>query len=136
LQHRALGTELVLAEARSRSDIETAFATFVQRGTGGLLVGPYVLFTGNGNRVLDLAARNKIPAMYGNSDYVRHGGLMSYSGSFEGALKVVVDYVGRILSEALSPPTYRSSDRPHSTLSSTLKPQRRLSAPIASSEMR
>jgi putative tryptophan/tyrosine transport system substrate-binding protein len=94
---RALGTELVVAEARSRSDIETAFATFVQRGTGGLVVGPYVLFAGNGNRVLELAARNKIPAMYPNSDYVRHGGLMSYSASFEGALKVVVDYVVRIL---------------------------------------
>ena len=94
---RALETELVVAEARSRSDIETAFATFVQRGIGGLVVGPYALFGANRNRVLELAARNKIPVMYGNSSWVRGGGLMSYSASFEGGGKVVVDYVARIL---------------------------------------
>jgi|SRR6516164_2205078 putative ABC transport system substrate-binding protein len=97
---RALGTELVVAEARSGSDIETAFATLVQRGTGGLIVGPYVLFSMNGNRILELAARNKIPAMYPNSAWVRRGGLMSYSGSFDGARRVIVDYVGRLLKGA------------------------------------
>jgi hypothetical protein len=61
---RALGTELVAAEACSKSDIETAFATFVQRGTGGLIIGPYALFDANNSRVLELAPRNKIPAMY------------------------------------------------------------------------
>jgi putative ABC transport system substrate-binding protein len=35
--------------------------------------------------------------MYYSPDWVRRGGLMSYSASFGGALKVVVDYVGRIL---------------------------------------
>jgi putative ABC transport system substrate-binding protein len=35
--------------------------------------------------------------MYYSPDWVRRGGLMSYSASFRGALKVVVDYVGRIL---------------------------------------
>jgi putative tryptophan/tyrosine transport system substrate-binding protein len=93
----ALGTELVVAEARSGSDIETAFATFAQRGTGGLVVGPYLLFDANRNRVLELAARNKIPAMYYSPDWVRGGGLMSYSGSADGGLKVVVDYVARVL---------------------------------------
>jgi putative tryptophan/tyrosine transport system substrate-binding protein len=94
---RALGTELVVAEARSRSDIETAFATFVQRGTSGLVVGPYLVFDANSYRVLELAARNKIPAMYYTSYWVRRGGLMSYGASFEGGRKVIVDYVARIL---------------------------------------
>jgi putative tryptophan/tyrosine transport system substrate-binding protein len=94
---RALETELVVAEARSRSDIETAFATFVQRGTLGLVVGPYALFDLNYNTVLELAARNKIPAMYSNSGWVSGGGLMSYSASSKEALKIVVDYVVRIL---------------------------------------
>jgi putative tryptophan/tyrosine transport system substrate-binding protein len=98
---RALGMELVVAEARSRSDIETAFATFVQRGTGGLVVGTYTLFETNHNRVLELAARNKIPAIYHHSGWVRPGGgLMSYSASIEGVRKVVVDYVVRILKGA------------------------------------
>jgi putative tryptophan/tyrosine transport system substrate-binding protein len=94
---RALETELVVAEARSRRGIETAFATFVQRGTGGLVVGPYLLFDLNYNRVLELAALNKIPTMYYSSFWVRGGGLMSYSANFEGGHKVVVDYVARIL---------------------------------------
>ena len=54
----------------------------------------------NGNRILELAARNKIPAMYPNSAWVRRGGLMSYSGSFDGARRVIVDYVGRLLKGA------------------------------------
>src|SRR5215510_4178228 len=61
------------------------------------VVGPYVLFAGNGNRVLELAALNKIPTMYFGPVWVRRGGLMSYSASFGGAVKVVVDYVVRIL---------------------------------------
>jgi putative ABC transport system substrate-binding protein len=97
---RTLGTELVVAEARSRSDIETAFATFVQRGIGGLVVGPYALVYTNGNRILELTARNKIATMYYNFGWVRRGGLMSYSASVEGVRKVVVDYVVRILKGA------------------------------------
>jgi len=98
---RALGMELVVAEARSKSDIETAFATFVQRGIGGLVVAPYTLFETNHNRVLELAARNKIPAMYHHPGWViRGGGLMSYGGNGKGIRKVVVDYVVRILKGA------------------------------------
>jgi putative ABC transport system substrate-binding protein len=97
---RALGTELVVAEALSESDIETAFATLGQRGTGGLVVGPYALFGANRNRILGLAARNKIPAIYYNRSWVMRGGLMSYGGSVAGILDVIVDDVGRILKGA------------------------------------
>jgi len=97
---RALGAELVVAEARSTGDIDTAFATLGQRGTGGLVVGPYALFDANSNRILGLAARNKIPAIYYNPGWVRRGGLMSYGASVEGFLDVIVDDVGRILKGA------------------------------------
>jgi putative ABC transport system substrate-binding protein len=46
----ALGTELVVAEVRSRSDIETAFATLVQRGIGALVVPPHLVFGINTDR--------------------------------------------------------------------------------------
>jgi putative ABC transport system substrate-binding protein len=97
---RTLGVELVIAEARSAGDIETAFATLGQRGTGGLVVGPYALFTANSNRILGLAARNKIPTLYYGPGPVRRGGLMSYGASFPGLRTVIVDYVGRILKGA------------------------------------
>jgi putative ABC transport system substrate-binding protein len=97
---RALGVELVLADARSRSDIEPAFATLVRRGTGGLVVAPSVLINTNSNRILELAARNKIAAMYSHSDWVRRGGLMSYGASIAGFRKLSVDFVVRILKGA------------------------------------
>jgi putative tryptophan/tyrosine transport system substrate-binding protein len=95
---RVLGAELVVAEARSRSDIDTAFATLVQRGTGALVVGPYLRF--DTNRVLELAARNKIPAMYRSPEWVRRGGLMSYGANLAGLSKATVNYVVRILKGA------------------------------------
>jgi putative tryptophan/tyrosine transport system substrate-binding protein len=95
---RALGTKLVVAEARSRSDIETAFASLVQRGTGALVVGPYVLFTTS--RILELVASNKIPAVYSFPSWVKRGGLMSYGANIAGLHKVIVDYVVRILKGA------------------------------------
>ena len=73
----ALGTELVVAEARSSGEIETAFTTLVQRGTGGLVVSPILLFDTNRDTILELAARNKIPTMHYNVFWVRRGGLMS-----------------------------------------------------------
>jgi putative tryptophan/tyrosine transport system substrate-binding protein len=98
---RALGTELVVAQVRGTGDIETAFATLGQRGTGGLVVSPYAPIEANSNRILGLAARNKIPAIYSNSSWVRRGGLMSYGASGAGLLNVIVDYVGRILKGAM-----------------------------------
>ena len=97
---RAMNRDLAIAEARSASDIESAIATLVQRGNGALIVSPYQWFTTNMNRILGLAARHNIPAIYPDSVWVRRGGLMSYgakSGTWE---KIVVDYVVRILQGA------------------------------------
>ena len=97
---RALNRDLTIAEARSASDIESAIATLVQRGNGALIVSPYQLFDTNMNRILGLAARHNIPAIYHHSGWVRGGGLMSYgakSGTWE---KTAVDYVVRILQGA------------------------------------
>jgi putative tryptophan/tyrosine transport system substrate-binding protein len=97
---RALGAELVVAEVLSAGDIETAFATLGQRGTGGLVVGPYALFNTISNRILGLTARNRIAAIYYHPSWVMRGGLMSYSASVAGIRNAIVDYVGRILKGA------------------------------------
>jgi putative ABC transport system substrate-binding protein len=95
----ALGAELVVVEARSRSDIETAFATLVQRGTGALVIPPYLVF-GNSDRVLELVAWHRIPTICSDVSWVRRGGLMSYSANRAGVNKVTVDYIVRILKGA------------------------------------
>ena len=60
----------------------------------------YQLIGTNMNRILGLASRHNIPAIYPYSDWVRRGGLMSYGAKAGTADKIVADYVVRILQGA------------------------------------
>jgi ABC-type uncharacterized transport system substrate-binding protein len=90
----AVGQQLIVLEASSDSEIETAFTTLVQRGAGALLggVGLYRL-----ERIVALAARHRIPAIYGRRSYVAAGGLMSYAPSLIDPYRQAGIYAGRIL---------------------------------------
>jgi putative ABC transport system substrate-binding protein len=96
----ALGLQIIGVEARSVGDFETAFATLVQRRAGALLVGAQPLFTSNRDKLVALAARHKIPAIYQNRDYALDGGLVSYGASQEDAFRLGGVYVGQILKGA------------------------------------
>jgi putative ABC transport system substrate-binding protein len=76
---RARGRQAVILEARSGFDIDAAFATLVARGAGALVVGPHALFESNGKKIIDLAARHKISAIYPGRGFAVAGGLMSYT---------------------------------------------------------
>lgn len=84
--------------ARERG-FETAFATLVERKASALIVGDYAVFAYSGNKIVDLAAHHKIPAIYPGSGYVRRGGLMSYGSSLS-FRQLAVQYVGPILKGA------------------------------------
>jgi putative tryptophan/tyrosine transport system substrate-binding protein len=75
---RALGRQAIILEARSGFDIDAAFATLVERGASALVVSPHILFERNSKKIIDLAARHKIPAIYHGRGFVVAGGLMSY----------------------------------------------------------
>ena len=94
----ALGRQVIVVEARSDGDIEAAFATLVQRQAGALMVGVVPHFTYNSNnKIVALAARHKIPAMYPFPIYAFRGGLMSYGADFLGMFRQVGrDYVSKI----------------------------------------
>jgi putative ABC transport system substrate-binding protein len=77
---RALGRQVIVLECRGDSDFEAAFATLVQRQPCALLVSAFPLAFNNRRKILALAARHKIPAIYPQPQYVREGGLMSYDG--------------------------------------------------------
>jgi putative ABC transport system substrate-binding protein len=76
----ALGREIVVLEVRSEFDFEAAFATFVERRAGALVVGDSLLFftPRNRDKIVGLAAAHKIPTIYPNRGYAFAGGLMSY----------------------------------------------------------
>ncbi len=93
----ALGPRVVVAKAIVESDIEPAFAMLVQQRIGALLVRSDTLFNDRPERLVSLAARYGLPAIYPLRSFAKAGGLMSYGTSLTDALRQVGTYVGRIL---------------------------------------
>ena len=94
---QAIGQQLVILDVSSDRDIETAFATFVQRGAGALLVGAGAFLNSHRERIVALAARHALPAIYAQREAVVAGGLMSYGTSITDAYRQAGIYAGRIL---------------------------------------
>jgi putative ABC transport system substrate-binding protein len=93
----AIGLQLIVLNASSVGDIEIAFTTFVQRGAGALFVGTGTFTFANRERIVALAARHALPAVYSTPIWAEAGGLMSYGSSITDAYRQVGIYAGRIL---------------------------------------
>jgi putative tryptophan/tyrosine transport system substrate-binding protein len=94
---RAVGKEVVIFNASSETEIETAFAKIVQARPGALLVGSDPFFNSRRDRIVLLAARHAIPAIYEWREFAEAGGLMSYGTSLVEAYRQQGVYAGRIL---------------------------------------
>jgi putative ABC transport system substrate-binding protein len=95
---QAIGRQLIILDVSSDRDIELAFATFAQRGAGALLTGSGAfLNSSKRERLIALAARHRLPAVYAVREAVVAGGLMSYGPSITDAYRQVGIYAGRIL---------------------------------------
>jgi putative tryptophan/tyrosine transport system substrate-binding protein len=94
---QAFGQELIVVEAGSDRGLEAAFATFVQRGAGALLTGSGAFLNSSRERIVALAARHGLPAMYAQREAALAGGLMSYGPSITDAYRQAGIYAGRIL---------------------------------------
>ena len=67
----ALGRQAIILECRSAGDFEAVFATLVERGAGAFVVAVFLFFQlRNRDRILELAARHKIPGIYPHRMYV------------------------------------------------------------------
>src|SRR6516225_3804908 len=85
---RAIGRQLIILDVSSDRDIELAFATFAQRGAGALLIGSGgFLNSSKRERLVALAARHRLPAVYAVREAVVAGGLMSYGPSITDAYR-------------------------------------------------
>ena len=94
---RDLGQRVVVLNGGSDADIDAAFASLAQHQAGALLVGADPFFNVRRDRLIALAARHAVPAIYQFRDYPLAGGLMSYGASISDLYQQVGVYVGRIL---------------------------------------
>jgi len=94
---QAIGQQSIVLDVSSDREIETAFTTLVQRGAGALHVGTGAFMNSQRERIVALAARHRIPAIYNWREAVAAGGLMSYAPSITDAYSQAGIYAGRIL---------------------------------------
>jgi putative tryptophan/tyrosine transport system substrate-binding protein len=97
LAAQALGQQLIVAPVTSEGELDGAFTSIVERGAKALLVGTGPLLTSNRERIVALAARHAIPAIYALREFVEAGGLISYGASLVEAYRQAGIYAGRIL---------------------------------------
>jgi putative ABC transport system substrate-binding protein len=91
---------LQIVRASTEAEIDAAFADLVRQGAGALTVGQDPFFGDQTNRLVALANRLKLPAMYWRREFVAAGGLMSYGADFTEGYRQAGIYVGRILKGA------------------------------------
>jgi len=94
---RTLRVKLEIVKAGLESELDGAFAAIVQKGTNALVVANDPAMTPWTERIVALASRHAIPAMFNTRSYVEAGGLMSYDSSIIDSYRQVGVYVGRIL---------------------------------------
>jgi putative ABC transport system substrate-binding protein len=97
---RALGLRLQLLEARGPDELEGAFAAMTRERAGALFVPADIIFVRHAQPMAGLAARHRLPAMYGFREHVEAGGLMSYAANFAVMFRRAAVYVDKILKGA------------------------------------
>jgi putative ABC transport system substrate-binding protein len=92
-----VGQKLLVVQAHTDSELEAAFVTLVQQRAGALVVAADPFFVSRREKLVELAARQKVPAIYTLREFAAAGGLMSYGTSITEAHRIVGLYAGRIL---------------------------------------
>jgi putative ABC transport system substrate-binding protein len=93
----ALGLKVLLYDVDGPSDLDKSFARAEGAGVGALLFGSDGVFQNNRQKVIALAARHKLPAMYAIPEFGSDGGLISYGTNYTDAYRQVGEFVGHVL---------------------------------------
>ena len=93
---RTLGRQLLILSASTPSEIDAAFASLRRERADALFLVD-AFFTARRQQIVALAARDRIPTMYANREFVAEGGLMSYGNDVSNAYRRAGIYAGRIL---------------------------------------
>jgi ABC-type uncharacterized transport system substrate-binding protein len=95
-----LGVQLQLVEVRSAEEFDHAFTTMVGARAEALFQFPSTLFFNERRRIVDLAARHRLPAMFNAREFVQLGGLIAYGANLAELNRRAAAYVDKILKGA------------------------------------
>jgi len=91
---------LQFVEARGPADLDRAFSDMTRARAGALTVLGNPMFTSERRRLVGLAAKNRLPAVYGLREFVDAGGLMAYGPNVADMYRRAATYVDKILKGA------------------------------------
>jgi len=97
---RALGQQIHVLRANTEREIDAAFDTAKEVRARAMMIGLSTFFAVRRDQIVGLAARDALPTIYGQRDYVAVGGLMSYGTDFADAYRQAGVYSGKILGGA------------------------------------
>ena len=97
---RALGVRLQVVEVRGPADFDRAFSDMTRARAGALIVLGGTMFIIEHRRLADLAAKNRLPAVYPLRQFVDAGGLMAYGPNVADLYRRAATYVDKILKGA------------------------------------
>jgi putative ABC transport system substrate-binding protein len=97
---RTMGVRLQWLEAQGRDDFPTVFAEMQGQKAHALLLWPSPMFLAERKRIVELAAKHQLPAIYYLREYAEAGGLVSYGHSQPDLFRRAAAYVDKILKGA------------------------------------
>src|SRR5262249_49390413 len=103
LRPAATALKLKLEEIETQPDpkgLENAFQTAKQKQVDAIIVNPGRRFAAERKRIVELAGKYGLPAIYFSKEYVDEGGLMSYGVDFDDLFRRSAHYVDKILKGA------------------------------------
>jgi ABC-type uncharacterized transport system substrate-binding protein len=97
---RSLGVQLQIVNVQESNQFENAFSSMVREKVGALSVLTQSMLVQNRKRIITLAAKSRLPAMYPDSGFTNAGGLVSYGPNYADLYRRAAIYVDRILKGA------------------------------------
>ncbi|HEV8344395.1 MAG TPA: ABC transporter substrate-binding protein [Candidatus Binatia bacterium] len=95
-----LALQLQILEARSTKELTSAFSAIERARSRAIMTLPDAMFFGQRERVVELAGKSRLPAMFPEKDFVDVGGLMAYGPSVSDNFRRAATYVDKILKGA------------------------------------
>ena len=94
---RSLGVQIRILNVKKPQEIKNAFTAMAREGVGALIVSTQGMLVQNRTTIVELAAKNRVPAMYPDSRFTDAGGLISYGPNNAELYRRAAYFVDRIL---------------------------------------